>query len=234
MQSNDLKKEIIRLLKEDEEFRYTIGGLIGYNTIIERLIEHDNKFNSIMEEIRDIKNVLAEHDNKFNYIMEEIRDIRKILAEHEKRFVSIETKVGELSIIIGSLGRRFGKGLEMLILNLYKDRLMEIGIDPSKARRYEFIDHEGIYGLKGKRYEFDIVVSNEHVDIIEVKSHIGEDDVVTFYEKVDSIRGLIIKEYNKIDRLIMVAVDLDYEALLKAREFDIKLVYGYVIPTINM
>ncbi len=62
MDNNDLKKEVIRLLKEDEEFRYAIGGLIAYNTILERLIEDENKFNYIMEEIRTMRNIIDEHE----------------------------------------------------------------------------------------------------------------------------------------------------------------------------
>ncbi len=38
MQSNELKKNIIKLLKEDEEFRYTVAGLIGYDAILKSLM----------------------------------------------------------------------------------------------------------------------------------------------------------------------------------------------------
>ena len=94
--------------------------------------------------------------------------------------------IQELSISIGSLGRRTGKDMERLILNIYRDQLMQRGIDKDKAMRFEYIDKEGLYGLKGKRYdkryEFDIImiVSNSHADIL-VKSSISEEYIVTFY-----------------------------------------------------
>ncbi len=34
-----LKKEFLKLLKEDEEFRYTVAGLIGYDAILLRIIK---------------------------------------------------------------------------------------------------------------------------------------------------------------------------------------------------
>ena len=36
-----LKSELLRLLKEDEEFRYAVAGLIGLEEILKRLEEHD-------------------------------------------------------------------------------------------------------------------------------------------------------------------------------------------------
>jgi len=39
---------------------------------------------------------------------------------------------------------------------------MQLGIDPDKAKRFRYIDIEGKYGRKGKEYEFDIVISNNH------------------------------------------------------------------------
>jgi len=36
----ELKVEIIKLLKEDEEFRYTVAGLIGMQEILKRLDQH--------------------------------------------------------------------------------------------------------------------------------------------------------------------------------------------------
>ncbi|MEM4418012.1 MAG: hypothetical protein QXU66_00315, partial [Candidatus Nitrosocaldus sp.] len=99
-------------------------------------------------------------------------------------------------------------------------------IDKDKARRFEYIDKEGLYGTKGKKYEFDIIVSNGYADIIEVKNPISEEDIVTFHEKVNSIRPVI--GYN-IKRLIAVAVNMDAEAVDKAKELGIECIYGHVI-----
>ena len=67
-----LKEDILKLLKEDETFRYAILGLLGYDIILKRFEEHDKKFNSIFEELGIITKKLEEHDKKFNAILEEL------------------------------------------------------------------------------------------------------------------------------------------------------------------
>ena len=43
-----LKRELLRLLEEDREFRLAVAGLIGYRDVLDRLEEHDRKFNELL------------------------------------------------------------------------------------------------------------------------------------------------------------------------------------------
>ena len=47
------------MLKEDEEFRYAVAGLIGFTDILKRFEEHDRKFNEIIEELRDLRKEMS-------------------------------------------------------------------------------------------------------------------------------------------------------------------------------
>jgi len=60
-----LKKAFLKLLEEDKEFRYTVAGYIGLGEILEKLEEHDRKFNEIME-------ILRMHDNRLSRIEMEL------------------------------------------------------------------------------------------------------------------------------------------------------------------
>ncbi len=300
---NKLKDDILRLLKEDEEFRYAVVGLLGLQRledaiarltdshtelrgivsrlsdavtkmdsrlsslesiiarladiqarqeerltkleeawirseerltrveerltrVEERLEEHDRKFNAILEELSVHRAKLEEHDRKFNEIIEEIKDLRRISNEHT-RILDEHTRIlSELSISVGSIGRRLGKDMERMVLNIYKDQLMHIGIDPNNAKRFEYIDKEGKYGRKGKEYEFDIVVSNEHTDVLEVKAHTQKDDVEWFYDNVEAIRALFDKP---LRRKVIVTVHVDEDALYRADNLGIKVIYGNII-----
>jgi hypothetical protein len=175
---------------------------------------------------RDMQEGFKRHDEEFAKVWKSIEDLRRDMQEGFKRH---DRLIQELSISIGSLGRRTGKDMERLILNIYRDQLMQLGIDKDKARRFEYIDKEGLYGLKGKRYEFDIIVSNSHADILEIKNRVAEDDVVTFYEKVNSIKPVIEREYGSIKRLVTVSIHIDREALTKAKELGIECIYGYMV-----
>ena len=57
---SDLKREIIRLLKEDEEFRYTVAGLIGLQEMLERL----NQIGEEQKRLREDFNKLHADFNK--------------------------------------------------------------------------------------------------------------------------------------------------------------------------
>jgi|ECHnycMinimDraft_1075156.scaffolds.fasta_scaffold02274_1 hypothetical protein len=260
-----LKEDILRLIKEDEEFRYAIIGLLGLHRldkieesilrlteniakladiqaktearlakveerllkVEERLEEHDKKFVMIGER-------LEEHDKKFNAILEELIIHRKKLEEHDKMFNlifeelrSLRVVTNELSVAIGSLTRRYGRDLEKTILNIYKDQLIQMGINPDNAKRFRYIDKEGKYGIKGKEYEFDVIISDNAIDVIEVKTHASKDDVEWFNDKVERIKS----EFGKpLRRKVMMAVHIDEDALNRANEFGINVIYGHVIP----
>ena len=270
-----LKDDILRLLKEDEEFRYAVVGLLGLQRIEdavvrltdshmelrsivvrladiqakqeerltmveerlakveERLVrieerqeEHDRKFNAILEELSIHRAKLEEHDRKFNEVIAEIKDLRRISDKHTKILDKHTRILDELYVSIGSMGRRLGKDMERMVLNIYKDQLMHIGIDPANAKRFKYIDREGKYGLKGKEYEFDIVVSNGHTDVLEVKAHTQRGDVEWFHDNIESIRPLFDRP---LRRKVMVTVHVDEDALYRADELGINVIYGNVI-----
>jgi hypothetical protein len=152
-----------------------------------------------------------------------LREEQNKLWEDVKR---IKTSFTAIEVTIGWLSGRSCKGMEKMILDIYKDQLMQIGIDPDKAKSFKYIDEEGRFGRKGKEYEFDIVVSDEHTDVLEVKVFTEKKDVEWFYENVESIKTLFDKP---LRRKIIVTVNIDDDALIKANELGINVIYGNVI-----
>ncbi len=258
--NEELKKRLLDMLEEDKEFRHAVAGAIGYKEILDRIValeaQMNERFAKVEEEIRDLReetNRLRQdmlegfrrheeemaklrqdmqegfkrHDEEFKRVWESIEKLRQDMLEGFRRH---DKRLDELTVSIGSLGNRMGRDMEKMVLNIYRDQLTQLGIDEDKALRFEYIDREGLYGLKGKRYEFDVVLTNSHIDIMEVKSHADEDDIVTFYEKVNSIRQVIEQIHRaEIRRLVVVTVHIDKGALDKAKELGIECVYGYVI-----
>ena len=47
-----LKSEILRLLKEDEEFRYAVAGLIGLEEVLKRLDRHEEQLVKLREDMK--------------------------------------------------------------------------------------------------------------------------------------------------------------------------------------
>ncbi|MEM2051273.1 MAG: hypothetical protein QXZ11_09200, partial [Thermoproteota archaeon] len=73
----DLKREMLRLLDEDEEFRYAVAGRIGILEILKRLDRLEEGQNRLWEEVRSLR----EDQNKLwegqNRLWEEVRSLRE-------------------------------------------------------------------------------------------------------------------------------------------------------------
>ena len=68
----ELKREILELLKTDEEFRLAVAGLIGLDEILRRLEEHDRKFNEILERLDRHEAELAKLREDLNALREDM------------------------------------------------------------------------------------------------------------------------------------------------------------------
>ena len=91
----ELKSKILRLLKEDEEFRYAIAGLIGLEEILKRLDKHDEKFNIILKRLDEHSHRFEEHDRKFNEILKRLDEHSRRFEEYDKKFAEIMSRLSE-------------------------------------------------------------------------------------------------------------------------------------------
>ncbi|MEM4700506.1 MAG: hypothetical protein QXT74_06165, partial [Candidatus Nezhaarchaeales archaeon] len=73
-----LKSRILRLLREDEEFRYAVAGLIGLSEVFKRFEEHDRKFNEVLARLDKHEEILVRQS-------EEIRRLREDMVAGFKR-----------------------------------------------------------------------------------------------------------------------------------------------------
>jgi len=93
---SDLKKKISKLLEEDEEFRYFVASKVGLLEILDRFRKYDEKFNKILEEIRELRLRANEHDRKFNEILAR-------LDEHDRKFNEILAEIQEIRTAVDRL-----------------------------------------------------------------------------------------------------------------------------------
>ena len=100
-----MRSELLRLLKEDEEFRYAVAGLIGLGEVLKRLEEHDKKFAEILER-------LEEHDKKFCEILKRLEDRDKKFKEVLERLDRHEAELAKLREDMNMLREDMNKGFE--------------------------------------------------------------------------------------------------------------------------
>jgi hypothetical protein len=170
--------------------------------------------------------ILEEHTQILREHSKILEGHTRLLEEHGRRLEELTRAVGELKVAMGSLGRRWGRDLERTVLELYRHALEERGVEPGKVERFVYTDVDGRFYRRGARIEVDVYVHDERMYLVEVKSHAELDDVERFYDKARIVERILGR---KAEKLIAVAVNVDKEALERARELGIDVVYGAVI-----
>ena len=170
--------------------------------------------------------ILEEHTQILREHSKILEGHARLLEEHSKRLEELTRAVGELRVAMGSLGRRWGRDLERAVLELYRHALEERGVEPGKVERFVYTDVDGRFYRRGARIEVDVYIRDERMYLVEVKPHAELDHVERFYDKARIVERILGR---RAEKLILVAVNVDKEALERARELGIDVVCGAVI-----
>ena len=170
--------------------------------------------------------ILQEHTNLLQQHSKLLEEHSNLLERHEKRLEELARAVGEVKVAVGSLGRRWGRDLERAVLELYRHALEERGVEPGRVEKFVYTDVDGRFYRRGARIEVDVYIHDGGMYLVEVKSHAELDDVEWFYEKAGIVEKILGRRAAK---LIIVAVNIDKEALQRAQELGIDVIYGAVI-----
>jgi len=131
--SSDLKRQFLKLLEEDEEFRYAVAGRLGILEVLKRL-------DAIAEEQKNINRNIENINQKMEKTWEEIA---KIWAQIEKIWKEIRDMKKTLEHITVSLEEEAQDAVAWLLSQ--RGIPMEVG-DVKIDGRYEF----DIYGTNGQ------------------------------------------------------------------------------------
>jgi hypothetical protein len=213
------REDIARIGEALSKMTLVLEGILGELREHRRILEEHSK---ILEEH---SRILEEHSKILKEHSKILEEHTKILEGHSAMLKEHSRMLGELRVMVGSMGRRWGRDFEETVLAIYKDELARRGLDVRFVRRFSYVDVDGRFGLKGNVYEFDVIIEGDGVTVVEVKSRATRDDVVWFYEKVRRVESLL----GNVKRLLVVAVNIDKEALERAQELGIDTIYGAVI-----
>ena len=134
--SIDIRKEVLRFIKEDEEFRYAVAGAIGLTEFLKRLDRHEEHLVKLSEEmVRLGKEVVRINEELVNLREDTVRlgkdmvGLREDMVELRKDMVKLrEDMVRGFDLLdrrIGALGARW----EIMSEEAFKE-----GIKPSSAK----------------------------------------------------------------------------------------------------
>jgi hypothetical protein len=104
---------MLRLLKEDEEFRYAVAGLLGLEEILKRLDRNEQELVRLRE---DMAKMFEKHEERFARIEEEIgriwQEIAKLREDMVKGFERHDREIERLTEELTKLREDMVKGFE--------------------------------------------------------------------------------------------------------------------------
>ncbi len=218
-----LKSEFLKILKEDEEFRYAVAGLIGLDEILKRLDRNEAELVRLREDMvklrEDMIKGFERHDNEIARLREDMikgferhdNEIARLREDMIKGFSLVERHISALGARWGLISEKaFREGIRGLI-----EREFNV-----KVEKWEGYDEAGlVYGYPSM-VEVDVAIHDGRTTLIEVKSHVRASDIrafklkASFYEK---------REGRKPERLLVVTPYADQDAVEAAKKLGIEL-----------
>ena len=219
----ELKSEILRLLKEDEEFRYAVAGLIGLEEVLRRLDRHEAELVRLREDLNrgferhdrelaklreDMSRGFKRHDEELARLRE---DLNKLREDMNEGFRLLRRHIDALGARWGILAEEaFREGLRGILSE-------ELGLE---VERWVGYDEEGLVYGHPSTVEVDVAIKDGRVVLVEVSSHVRASDVAAFVRKAELYAR---RTGRKPDRLVMVTPFAEEEALKSARELGVEI-----------
>ena len=208
----DLKMRMLKLLREDEEFRYAVAGLIGLEEILKRLDRNESELVKLRE---DMVEGFKRHDAEIIKLREDMNklreDMNRLREDMNRGFEFVERH-------ISALGSRWG----IMAKSAFRESLRgilekELGLKVKKWRTY---DEAGrVYGYPTV-IDIDVVVRDGKTILVEVSSHIRKSDVFIFKKKSELYWE---KTGAKPERLLIVTPYIDEEAVEASQKLGIEV-----------
>ena len=225
-----LKSRMLRMLKEDEEFRYAVAGLPGLEEILKRLDRNEQELVRLRE---DMTKMFEKHDERFARIEEEIRriwqEIERLREDMVKGFERHDLELAKLreemmkgfdamNRRISALGARWGLESEEVFREGLRGILeKELGL---KVERWTAFDETGSVFGHPSQVEVDVAVSNGKVMLIEVSSHVKQADVAALVKKAELYEKITGR---RPDRLIVVTPFAEEKAMEAALKLGVEI-----------
>jgi hypothetical protein len=188
---------MLRLLKEDEEFRYAVAGLLGLEEILKRLDRNEQELVRLRE---DMAKMFEKHEERFARIEEEIRriwqEIAKLREDMVQGFERHDLELARLREDMVKGFERHDREIERLTEELTKLREDMVKGFERHDREIQRLTEEMNKLREDMTKGFELV--NRHISAIGARWGIMAEDAFR-----EGLRGILEKEFGvKVDRWI--------------------------------
>jgi len=198
--STTLKKNFLKLLEKDIEFRYAVAGYLGLSEILKRFDKLEEERNKLFEgQKRILENIekiweeirlLREEQIKQSKILEEhskvLKEHSEILKEHSRVLEEHSKALGQLIHGQGILGMELGALTESTYANFLLEDLSKIIASNKESILLKYRNER----INEKDIDL-LVITERHAYIAEIKIHPRIEDINELLLKKD----IIIKNY---------------------------------------
>jgi len=204
----ELKQEFLKLLKEDEEFRLAVAGLLGYSEILKRLDRHEEEMRRIWESIerlrQDFLTFVKEQEKRWEENNKRWEENIKRWEENVRRWEEDSKRWEENNRRWEENSRRWEeayKRFEAIERRLSRVELSLGALTEVTLTRYVWEDLKEEIRFKGEEvitrlrsvivdgFEVNMIVeTNKNVYVIEVKVKPTVDDLRDLMKKVEVVR----------------------------------------------
>ncbi|UNQ73163.1 PD-(D/E)XK nuclease family protein [Infirmifilum sp. NZ] len=219
MELVELKSRVLRLLREDEEFRYAVAGLIGLDEVLRRLDRHEERMVKLEERMLKVEEELVKlredmirgferHDKEIAELRQEMNKLRE---DMNKGFEIVNRHISALGARWGILAEEaFREGLRGVLEK-------EFGF---KVERWSAYDEKGrVFGYPSE-VELDVTIKDGKIILIEVASHVRASDIYEFKRKAELY---VEKTGNKPEKLMVVTPYIEEKAIEASKKLGIEV-----------
>ncbi|HXH13447.1 MAG TPA: hypothetical protein VNP04_27190 [Alphaproteobacteria bacterium] len=223
-----IRTALPRLLREHPEFRHEVAGILA------EAFPTRQEFAELLEEIRAlradflrfaeetarrfeaIERRFEAMDRRFEAVDRRFEAVDRRFEAVDRRFEELIREMRGVRLEVSALSGRLGYGLERIVQGVIEEFA---GEQFTRAERLVLTDTTGeVYGVAGAQVEYDLVVSDGTAYVVEVKSHLKPDDVLTFHRKAAFAARRLGRPLKKL--MIAASMEERVEPLLRQLEID--------------
>lgn len=202
-----IRTALPRLLRDSPEFRHEVAGILA------EVFPTRQEFGEMVGEIRALREDFRRHAEETARRFEAM-DRRFEAIDH--RFEELIREIRGIRLEVSALSGRLGYGLERIVQGVIEEFA---GEQFTRAERLVLVDTSGeVYGVPGAQVEYDLLVSNGTAYVVEVKSHLKPDDVLTFHRKANFAARQLARPLKKF--MIAASMEERTETLLRQLGID--------------
>ncbi len=133
-----LKKGILKLLKEDEEFRYAVAAYLGYHEILEKLKLHGKKIEEVIKKLniieKDVKNLKGDVAS----LKQDVSNLKEDVASLKEDVTSLKEGQRSMMTMLERLSLSLEEEAREVVEYLLREKGFSIKLEPLVLEDVEF------------------------------------------------------------------------------------------------